>query len=60
MAGKEVVTFMADGAEDALARFVRWAGIEDVDDLGVLDGWHRYRLDSALWSEYVRAATARR
>lgn len=62
MNGQTVVTFLAEGAEEALARFTGWAGedvAEDVDDLGVCDGYHRYRVDDATWTQYVREMTRR-
>jgi hypothetical protein len=54
-----IVTFSAERAEAALARFVAWAGETETEDLGVLDGRRRYRVDAALWSAYVRAAAPR-
>jgi hypothetical protein len=62
MPRKTTVTFQAAGAEEALQRFVTWAGIapKEIHNLGVdVDGLHRFVVDADLWSQYVRAKTQR-
>jgi hypothetical protein len=62
MPSKEVITFHAadrDADDTAILKFITWAGEDTVEDLGICDDWHRYRVDAGLWSQYVREKTRR-
>lgn len=58
-----IVSFHTDGVEDALSRFIGWAGIpiKDIQNLGPdeVTDYRRFVVPAELWEAYVREVTKR-